>query len=218
MRIKSYFAPSVQAAIAIARKEFGDCVTLVTSHVASLDNRHLGEYEVVFAIEEKVDQPEEQAEPPAPAFQDLLQQAITAPPPMQENVPDRLEQINSILVELGIEASLVRSFMAMLKVIVSGVSNVPSIPSVPDSPAVSVSADILPIAPPEEPVVLSAIPASEEQPALKLFVAPQPEIAKPAPVPFDLSLFSAPRPPQPRFSAAELAFMSLVSSPKEQGA
>jgi hypothetical protein len=215
MRIKSYFTPSVQAAITLARKEFGDCVTLVTSHVASLDNRHLGEYEVVFAIEEKVDQPEEQVEPPAPAFQDLLQQAIAAPLPMQEDVPDRLGQIHSILVELGIEASLIRSFVAMLKVIVPGV---PSVPSIPDSPTVSASTDILPIAPPEEPVVvLPAIPASEERPAPKMPGMPEPEIAKPAPVPFDLSLLAAPRPPQSRFSAAELAFMSLVSSPKEQG-
>ena len=52
MRIKSYFAPSVQAAIAMTRKEFEDDVTLVTSHVAPMESRHLGEYEVVFAIEE----------------------------------------------------------------------------------------------------------------------------------------------------------------------
>jgi hypothetical protein len=192
MRIKSYFAPSVQAAIAIARKEFGDCVTLVTSHVASLDNRHLGEYEVVFAIEEKIDLPETQAEPPAPAFHDMLQQAIAAPSAVCQHVPDKLEQIQALLVELGIDSSLVRSFMAMLKAIVPEAA-----PSVPASP---VSADIPAVA----------------QPAPKQPEPPQPEAVKPAPLPFDLSLLAAPRPPQSRFSAAELAFMSSVSSPKEQ--
>lgn len=59
MRIKSYFAPSVQSAISIARREFGDDVTLVTSHTASLESRHLGDYEVVFAVE---DQPEAEAQ------------------------------------------------------------------------------------------------------------------------------------------------------------
>ena len=57
MRIKSYFAPSVQSAISTARKEFGDEVTLVTSHAAALESRHLGDYEVVFAVEESVEQP-----------------------------------------------------------------------------------------------------------------------------------------------------------------
>ena len=36
----------------VARKEFGDRVTLVTSHVAAPENRGAGEYEVVFAIDE----------------------------------------------------------------------------------------------------------------------------------------------------------------------
>ena len=44
MRIKSYFAASVQSAIGLARREFGDDVTLVTSHASALEARHLGEY------------------------------------------------------------------------------------------------------------------------------------------------------------------------------
>lgn len=54
MRLKSYFAPTVQAAIALARKEFGDEITLVTSHVAPAHARQLGEYEVVFDVEEEL--------------------------------------------------------------------------------------------------------------------------------------------------------------------
>lgn len=65
MRIKSYFAPSVQSAIAMARREFGDEVTLVTSHIASADARHLGEYEVVFAVDEDEPAPEVTVTPEA---------------------------------------------------------------------------------------------------------------------------------------------------------
>jgi hypothetical protein len=172
MRIKSYFAPSVQTAIALARKEFGDGVTLVTSHVTSLDNRHLGEYEVVFAIEEPIEVPEEKAEPPAPAFHEMLQQALVAPAAIHQDVSDKLEQVHTTLVALGIESSLVRALMTMLKALV------PAAPAAfTEAPAVIVPADL-----------------------------PAPEVP---PAPSGL---------QSRYSAAELAFMSSVSSPKEQGA
>ena len=220
MRIKSYFAPSVQAAIALARKEFGDGVTLVTSHVASLDNRHLGEYEVVFAVEESIEEssdvPEGKAEQPAPApvpvFSELLQQAITAPLPMQQNLPEKLEQIHDSRVALGLESSLVRSFMTMLKAVV---------------PASSVPVETAIISVPAEPPVIQCQqsrweesqfeePQLPEPPAQVASPPIPPEISKPAPRPF-LSLFESPR-PQPRFSDAELAFISSVSAPKEQGA
>lgn len=138
MRIKSYFAASVQAAIKLARKEFGDDVTLITSHVASPENRQLGEYEVVFAIEdseetedaedlESVAQPEVAqpeiakpqvaaapviAEPPA-AFKNLLREAITARPSAEVTLADKLDQLRTLLVELGIESSLVRALAAI---------------------------------------------------------------------------------------------------------
>jgi hypothetical protein len=52
MRIKSYFAESVQSAIGPAPKEFGDDVTLVMSHASALEARHLSEYDIVFAVDE----------------------------------------------------------------------------------------------------------------------------------------------------------------------
>jgi hypothetical protein len=222
MRIKSYFAPSVQAAIALARKEFGDGVTLVTSHVASLDNRHLGEYEVVFAIEEAIKEEEPAAEekrvlePPAPAFTQLFQQAVQAPSPMHENLDGKLEQIRSSLIALGLEAALIRSFMTMLKAVLPTPPVAPA--PLPETP-IEASAPILI----EEPVVTIQLPVIEEQPASvpkpKITVIksePQPVKPEPTPRPF-LSLFEAAR-PEPRFSAAELAFMSSVSSSKEQKA
>ena len=116
MRIKSYFAASVQSAIALARAEFGDDVTLVTSHVSSLDNRHLGEYEVVFAVEATNESPAFEPEPVAPvSFDNLLQQAIATKPSPQENLPEKLEQLRLLLIEMGIEGAMVRALMTMVE-------------------------------------------------------------------------------------------------------
>jgi flagellar biosynthesis protein FlhF len=52
MRIKSYFATSVERAIHQAREELGGEATLITSRRAAPDARHLGTYEVVFGIAE----------------------------------------------------------------------------------------------------------------------------------------------------------------------
>src|SRR5258705_4426691 len=49
MRLKSYFAGSVEAAIERARKELGGETLLVHSRRSSVETRHLGTYEVVFA-------------------------------------------------------------------------------------------------------------------------------------------------------------------------
>jgi hypothetical protein len=134
MRIKSYFAPSVQSAIALARHEFGDHVTLVTSHVAAPDARHLGEYEVVFAVEETADAaalegaaetPEQPKIDPAPesavvpaakftAFQEVLLEAVAKKPAGR----DVLKQIGSVrltLIELGIEPPMVRALMTLVE-------------------------------------------------------------------------------------------------------
>ncbi len=52
MRIKSYFASSVERAIHDAREELGGEATLITSRRTAADARHLGAYEVVFGIAE----------------------------------------------------------------------------------------------------------------------------------------------------------------------
>ena len=51
MRMKSYFASSVQVAMEQARREMGPDATLVTSHSVGPEAQHLGDYEVVFATE-----------------------------------------------------------------------------------------------------------------------------------------------------------------------
>jgi flagellar biosynthesis protein FlhF len=50
MRIKSFYAATVEAAVALARREMGPDAMLVQSRKAPLEARHLGEYEVVCAI------------------------------------------------------------------------------------------------------------------------------------------------------------------------
>jgi hypothetical protein len=118
MRIKSYFAPSVQSAIGLARKEFGDDVTLVTSHVAPLDARHLGEYEVVFAIEEPTAVAEVLKDASAEPFEfkQVLEEAVsTVKAPVTVDIPAKLDQIRSLLIEVGIDAPTVKALMTMIQ-------------------------------------------------------------------------------------------------------
>ena len=49
MKIKSYYARTVEDAMAAARQEMGGEAMLVNSRKAPVEARHLGEYEVVFA-------------------------------------------------------------------------------------------------------------------------------------------------------------------------
>src|SRR5438477_10626655 len=49
MKIKSYFARTVEASMAAARQELGPDAMLLNSRKTPLESRHLGEYEVVFA-------------------------------------------------------------------------------------------------------------------------------------------------------------------------
>ena len=50
MRLKSYFAGTVEAALSMAHKELGPEAMLVDSHRTNFEARHLGEYEVVCGL------------------------------------------------------------------------------------------------------------------------------------------------------------------------
>ena len=71
MRLKTYFASSVEAAMQLALEQLGPEAMIVNSRKTSPENRHLGEYEVVFATEPETKPAEEQAASkpafPAPA-------------------------------------------------------------------------------------------------------------------------------------------------------
>jgi flagellar biosynthesis protein FlhF len=68
MKIKSYFASSVEQAIQKARQELGAEAMLVTSRRAAVEARHLGAYEVVFGAP---DSEESAIASPRPASKDL---------------------------------------------------------------------------------------------------------------------------------------------------
>ncbi len=57
MRLKSYFAATVEAAMHQARVELGDDAMLLDSRPAGPQAKHLGTYEVVFALPETVPSP-----------------------------------------------------------------------------------------------------------------------------------------------------------------
>ena len=53
MRIKSYFAETVAAAVQTARQEMGDDAMLVETRKAAAESQHLGAYEVVFGVADR---------------------------------------------------------------------------------------------------------------------------------------------------------------------
>jgi hypothetical protein len=212
MRIKSYFAPSVQQAISLARKEFGEGVTLVTSHVAAAESREFGEYEVVFAIDEPSDnaaaEPQSPdnaaAEPHSPIpetaqnrFQEVLEEAIAAPAAPQLNLPEKLDRLRSLFVEIGIEPSMVRALMTMVERCIP-VSQPVSTETVGAESTCTESTG----AKKDEPQPDVKVAGEAATPAVILPAPPEPATSKEE---------TPPAPGKPKYSAAELAFLSSVS-------
>jgi flagellar biosynthesis protein FlhF len=103
MKIKSYFANTVEEAMGMARQELGSDAMLVNSRKASLDARHLGAYEVVFVT----DMPVGEAEFPTVAQVEAGNAARHAP-------DDRLaQQMVDLKKELeGMRRTITRSALA----------------------------------------------------------------------------------------------------------
>jgi flagellar biosynthesis protein FlhF len=99
MKIKSYFANSVENAMSMAREELGPDAMLVNSKKSALETRHLGTYEVVFVTDMPAG---EQAEGAA---------AATGAKPAED---DRLaQQMAELKKELaGMRRTISRSSMA----------------------------------------------------------------------------------------------------------
>lgn len=218
MRIKSYFAPSVQSAIAKARREFGDDVTLVTSHVAALDARHLGEYEVVFAIDEEEPGPQPveppqtsaaplSAEPKFTAFQEVLLDAVTKKPPLP-SVLDQIESVRSTLIQLAIEPAMVRALMTLVErsidacILPQPQDNTGAVlseladsltASVPAEPALTVETALEPAAAFNEPLDLALAAAANAPSPLPRALNPEPGAAlTPAELAFVVSVSEGP--------------------------
>lgn len=89
MRVKSYFAPSVEAAMEQARREMGPEALLVSSRKAPPEAQELGEYEVVFAVlpggAEKQPEPQKAANPvEAPAEDPVMRELARLRKQMEE--------------------------------------------------------------------------------------------------------------------------------------
>jgi flagellar biosynthesis protein FlhF len=84
MRLKSYFAGTVEAAMALARRELGEDAMLVQSRRASPEARYLGDYEVVFALAGP------EGAPPKPAGEARPGAPPAASPPPENTAVERL--------------------------------------------------------------------------------------------------------------------------------
>jgi hypothetical protein len=239
MRIKSYFAHSVQAAISLARHEFGDNVTLVTSHVAAPDARHLGEYEVVFAVDAPaavvaeetaiVAASTEESEP-APkftAFQEVLLEAVAKKPAGRE-VLEQIDSVRATLIQLGVEPSMVRALMTLVERSIDATI----VPAAGDNTGTMLSqlTDSL-TATAEEPFVPAVQPESFEVACGHDTAHPPEKAAFPVAAVSNVASGAAPLSagsaakampsavvaPHPRLTSAELAFAMSISEGSDAG-
>ena len=91
MRVKSYFAPSVESAMEQARREMGPEALLVSSRKAPPEAQELGEYEVVFAVL-----------PGDAAVQPALQKAATpTEAPAEDPVIREITRLRKQMEEMG---------------------------------------------------------------------------------------------------------------------
>ena len=104
MKIKSYYSPTVEDAMAMARQELGADAMLLNSRQTSPEARHLGAYEVVFATQTAAGEPVE-----ALAASALAPQLPATPP-----AGDRLSaEVSELRRELeSIRRTLTRSAFA----------------------------------------------------------------------------------------------------------
>ncbi len=99
MKIKSYFSRTVEEAIASARQELGPEAMLVDSRRAPAEARHLGEYEVVFAVRNLAERAELMSPDPAPSAE-----------PAGERIAAEVAQLKTQLE--GMRRALTRSAFA----------------------------------------------------------------------------------------------------------
>jgi hypothetical protein len=120
LRIKSYFDSSIQTAMRQARHEFGEDVMLVTSRIASSEFRYLGDFEVVFAVDEvetglEAEIPP-QPEPPAAGFEKIFRQQLESRfVPVEDTRETTVEGIRSLLVDLGLEPAMTEAIIVLIR-------------------------------------------------------------------------------------------------------
>ena len=106
MRLKSYFAGTVESAICLARQEMGEDAMLVNSRKALPEARHLGLYEVVFASAQEParEAAAPRAEPAPPRKPDEAQS------PAAQTMADEMAEIRQQLARISglVSRSLIR--------------------------------------------------------------------------------------------------------------
>jgi flagellar biosynthesis protein FlhF len=134
MKIKSYYSRSIDCAIAEAREELGPEAMLVESRKTTSETRHLGEYEVVFAL--TTDTPKAAVAPAPPPIDSLSQdvaelkkelegmrRAITraafAPPQWLSGAPD-LSDAYAVLTGNEVSPDLAREIVQNAETRVGG--------------------------------------------------------------------------------------------------
>src|SRR5579884_2882256 len=116
MRLKSYFAASVEAAINTARVELGPDAMLVHSRRCPEETRHLGEYEVVFASDTRTGAHvvEAPAAPAKPAPVDKLSQEVSALKQEMEKLAAALARSSTGMTRIAANAELCEIFTRMI--------------------------------------------------------------------------------------------------------
>ncbi len=117
MKLKSYFADTVEQAISEARREMGPDAMLVHSKRSSPEAEHLGVYEVVCAAAtDPVPQPE-QAEPVTPRLPaapvDRLVQDVSSLRQQMERLARSLARCGTGMAGIGSDPELARAFAAL---------------------------------------------------------------------------------------------------------
>src|SRR5439155_26846872 len=106
MRLKSYFAGTVESAICLARQEMGEDAMLVNSRKAQPEARHLGIYEVVFAAAQEParEAAAARAEPAPPRKPDEAQS------PAAQTMADEMAEMRRQLARISglVSRSLIR--------------------------------------------------------------------------------------------------------------
>jgi hypothetical protein len=100
-----------------ARHEFGDDVMLVTSRVASPEFRYLGDFEVVFAVDESETGPKAANLPqpqPETAFGEMFRMA-SAVPPVGDSGEGAIAGIHALLVDMGLEPATTDAMIGLIR-------------------------------------------------------------------------------------------------------
>ncbi len=97
MRIKSFFASTVDAALAEARREMGPDAMLIESRRSAPESRRLGEHEVVCAVTSEAPPANNKRSRPSPSIQDARCDSAVAAPESWDALLNRVERIASTL-------------------------------------------------------------------------------------------------------------------------